>query len=273
MNMIEMFEGDPELVWGTCSSPLVVDGKLIVNPGGGAASIVALDPESGALLWQSPGDRHAYSSFIVATLGPGAGGARRQLVGYDRTSLGGWDIATGDRLWTLKPPYPGDFNVPTPVAVDGQLLVVTENNGARLYEFDDSGKIVAPPLATNEELAPDVSSPAVVGRRAFCVWNSLYCLDLADGLKPVWVGHDDAFCDSSPLFVSDERVLAIGRGGELLLIDAASDNFRIVSRLKLFEDRDSRQAELLSHPALVGTRLYLRGEKELVCVDLAPDRR
>jgi hypothetical protein len=37
----------------------------------------------------------------------------------------------------------------------------------------------------------------------------------------------------------------------------------------LFTDRASRQAELLSHPALVGTRLYLRGEKELVCVELS----
>ena len=69
----------------------------------------------GEVIWQSPGERHAYSSFIVATLG-----GVRQLVGYDRSSLGGWEIATGRRLWTLKPPHDGDFNVPTPVAVDGR---------------------------------------------------------------------------------------------------------------------------------------------------------
>jgi hypothetical protein len=264
MNLLQMFDGDSELVWGTCSSPLVVDGKLIVNPGGPEASIVALDPESGVLLWQSPGARHAYSSFIVATLG-----GVRQLVGYDRTSLGGWEIDTGNRLWTLKPPYDGDFNVPTPVAAEGRLLVGTESNGARLYDFDDAGIIVPQPFAENDELAPDVSSPAVVGGRAFCVWDRLYCLDLTDNLRPIWIGKDDAFCDSSPLFVTDERVLAFGRGGELLLVDATNAEFRIVSRLHLFTDRESLQAELLSHPALVGTRLYLRGEKELVCVELS----
>jgi outer membrane protein assembly factor BamB/ABC-type phosphate/phosphonate transport system substrate-binding protein len=263
MNLLQMFDGDPELVWGTCSSPLVVDDKLIVNPGGEDASLVALDLESGMQLWQSPGDRHAYSSFIVATLG-----GVRQLVGYDRTTLGGWDPATGDRLWTLKPPHHGDFNVPTPVAVDGRLFVATENNGARLYEFDREGRIVAQPVAEFDELAPDVSSPAVVGNRLYCVWNDLYCLDLDDGLEPIWIGEDRAFCDSSPLFVTEDHLLAVGRGGELLLVDTSTDDFRLVSRLPLFNDKEVKQTELLSHPALVGSRLYLRGEKALVCVDL-----
>jgi ABC-type phosphate/phosphonate transport system substrate-binding protein len=265
MNILDSFDGDPELVWGTCSSPLVVDGKLIVNPGGSQASVVALDPESGALIWESPGARHAYSSFIVATLG-----GVRQLVGYDRLSLGGWDIATGNRLWTLEPPQDGDFNVPTPVAVDGgRLLVATENNGTRLYEFDAAGLIVPQCVAENSDLAPDVSSPAAIGGRVFCVSGRLFCLDLNDGLAPVWIGKDAAFGDSSPLLVTPDRVLAFGRGGELLLVDAASPSFTILSRLHLFADQESRRAELLAHPALVGSQLFLRGEKELICVDLA----
>lgn len=264
LNMLELFDGDPELVWGTCSSPLVVDGKLIVNPGGPEASVVALDPSSGALVWQSAGGRHAYGSFIVATLG-----GVRQLVGYDRTSLGGWDIATGNRLWTLKPPIDGDFNVPTPVAVDGRLLVASENNGTRLYAFDASGKIVPEPVAENDELAPDVSSPAVANGRVFCVARHCYCLDIAEQLRPIWTGEDDAFGDSSPLVVTDDRVLAFGRGGELLLLDAKSPSFRFISRLQVFDDPEALRAEQLSHPAMVGTRLYLRGGKELVCVDLA----
>jgi hypothetical protein len=36
------------------------------------------------------------------------------------------------RLWRLVPAFDGDFNVPTPIAVDGKLLVSTENNGTRL---------------------------------------------------------------------------------------------------------------------------------------------
>jgi len=263
-NLIEDFDGEQELVWGVASSPLIVDGKLIVNPGGPEASVVALDPLTGDVLWESPGERHAYASFVVATLG-----GVRQLVGYDHTTLGGWDVATGRRLWTLKPPHDGDFNVPTPVEIDGRLLVTTENNGTRLFDFDNAGRIVAEPMAMNDRLAPDISTPLVVGDRVFCVCLDMFCLDVANGLKPIWIGEDKAFCEFSPLIASEDRVLALGRGGELILVDAKADEFCIVSRAHLFADRQAREAEILSHPAIVGTRLYLRGEKELVCVELA----
>ncbi|MFO0788176.1 MAG: PhnD/SsuA/transferrin family substrate-binding protein [Pirellulales bacterium] len=264
-NVIAQFDGEKELVWGTCSSPLICDGKLIVNPGGNEASIVALDPETGGTIWETPGARHAHASFIAATLG-----GVRQLVGYDQKSLGGWDIATGRRLWTLKPPHDGDFNVPTPIAVDGMLVVTTENNFTRLYAFDDHGLIIPRPQATNEELGPDMSTPIAVGNRLFCVHDHMYCLDLANRLKPIWIGDDDSFGNYSPLIASNDRVLAFGRGGELILVDALAAEFRIVSRLQLFEDRESREARLLSQPALVNTRLYLRGEKELICAELQP---
>jgi hypothetical protein len=189
-------------------------------------------------------------------------------VGYDQNSLGGWEISTGRRLWTLKPPHKGDFNVPTPVAVEGKLLVTTENNFTRLYGFASDGRIIAEPLAVNEDLGPDMSSPVVVGQRVFCMCDHLYCLDLAKGLRPCWVGDDDAFGSYSPLFASDDRLLAFGDGGELILVDATADKFQIVSRLALFEDPRAQQAHMLSHPALVNTRLYLRGENELVCVEL-----
>ena len=235
MNLFQIFDGDPELVWGASSSPLIVDDKLIVNPGGPEASIVALEPSTGEVIWQSPGDRHAYSSFIVATLG-----GLRQLVGYDRSSLGGWDIATGDRLWTLKPPHRGDFNVPTPVADNGRLLVMTENNRARLYEFDQAGKIVPQPVAINGDLAPEISTPVIAGRRVFCVCGNMYCLALDDQLRTIWTGEDAEFCDYSPLFATSDRVLAIGRGGQLLLVDATGDEFHIISRLPLFTDTESQ---------------------------------
>jgi outer membrane protein assembly factor BamB len=263
INILEQFSGDPELVWGTCSSPLIVDGKLIVNPGGPAGSVVALDPLTAKPAWESPGDRHAYSSFIVATLG-----GVRQLVGYDRVSLGGWDIATGRRLWTLKPPIDGDFNVPTPVAVNGRLLVTSENNFTRLYDFDASGNISPRPVAVNEELAPDISSPIIVGQRAFCVSGQMYCLDVSNDLRPIWTSDDKAFGDYAALIASDDRILAIGIGGELLLIDALADEFNVVSRLNVFPNSKASQTQLLGYPALVGSRLYLRGENELVCLDL-----
>ncbi|RPI86529.1 MAG: hypothetical protein EHM42_05920, partial [Planctomycetaceae bacterium] len=68
-NLRQEFSVRDTLIWGTCSSPLLVDGRLIVNPGAPQASLAALDPESGDVLWTSRGEPAAYASFIVAELG------------------------------------------------------------------------------------------------------------------------------------------------------------------------------------------------------------
>jgi outer membrane protein assembly factor BamB len=251
---------DP-LVWGTCSSPLIADGRLIVNPGAPHASLVALEPKTGEVIWQAPGRPAGYGSLILGTFG-----GVSQVIGHDRTSLGGWDVKTGQRLWTLQPPIEGDFNVPTPVAVGGRLLVGTENNGTRLYAFDDRGRLVPEPVAVNEDLAPDMSTPVVVDGHAYCVWGELYCLDVGNGLETKWRGRDDAFPIYAAVIADDDRVLVIGAGGELVLVAADSRQFRILSRLRPFAQTNP---DFYSHPAIVGDRLYIRGEHALVCLDLA----
>lgn len=262
-NIREEFGAASELVWGTCSSPLVVDGKLIVNPGADQASIVALDLMTGLPVWQTPGQNYGYGSLAVAVLG-----GKQQIVGHDRTSLGGWDIETGERLWTLKPPRSGDFNVPTPIEVDGKLLVTTEGNGTRLYAFDADGKIIQEPTAVQVQLSPDMSTPVVVGDRLFCVCQKLYCLDLANNLAELCTLEDPALGDYAPIIADDQRLLILGHGGELLLVDITGDEPGITSRTYLFDDEQTREAELYSHPAIVAGRLYVRGETSLACFDL-----
>ena len=261
-NLRDEFGVRTRLIWGTCSSPLLVDGKLIVNPGAPDASLVALDPVTGKRLWQTPGGAAAYGSLIA-----GRFGGVLQIVGHDRETLGGWDARNGKRLWTLKPPLAGDFNVPTPVRVGEQLVVTSENNGTRLYRFQPGGRIDPQPVALNEDLAPDMSTPVVLGHRLFCVWGGLFCLDVQQGLKQLWLGDDDAFSDYAAVIGGGDRLLVIGVGGRLVLVDAASDPFRVVSRLRVFNDGEY---EVYAHPALVGTRLFLRGESALACVDLSP---
>lgn len=253
------FEAEDKQVWGVCSSPLVVDGKLIVNPGAPSASLAALDPQRGDTLWKSPGEVAAFGSFIAAELG-----GKRQIVGYDKTTLGGWDIATGKRLWTLKPEQPNDFNVPTPIASQGKLIVSTENNGTRAFRFDALGKPVPRPIAVNLDLAPDTHTPVVVGSRLFGVWNTLYCLDVANGLKAVWQQQGDAFSGYASLIASESRVLVTSIKGELILVDAQAATYKEISRFSVFDGDEG----VMAHPALVNKRLYVRGSESVACVEL-----
>ena len=43
---------------------------------------------------------------------------------------------------------------------------------------------------------------------------------------------------------------------------------QVVSRVYPFDDPTTRHTDLYPHPALVGTRLYLRGEHTLACFEL-----
>ncbi|MHC4173215.1 MAG: PhnD/SsuA/transferrin family substrate-binding protein [Planctomycetota bacterium] len=244
--------------WGMCSTPLIVDDKLIVNPGAGDASIVALDRRTGRVIWKTPGEPAAYSSLILGTFGN-----VRQIVGYDAISLGGWDPNSGKRLWELLPKEEGDFNVPTPINVDGKLLVTTENNGTRLYGFNKDGKIQPKPLAHNLDLAPDTSTPVVTDGLVFGCFGGLFCLDLENELRTLYSVDDDAFYDYASLIAGNDHVLITTVEGELVLIRSDGNRYTIQSRLRLFED-----TEVWSHPALIGNRLYIRNRTELCCVSL-----
>jgi len=245
--------------WGYSASPFVVGDKLIVNPGGKDASLAALDRLTGQTIWTIPGNQSAYASFIVATLG-----GKAQIVGYDVHSLGGWDPEKGTRLWKLTPPSPGDFNVPTPVVCDGQLLVSTENNGARLYAFNPDGTIQPKPVAEYGDLNSDVNSPVVLAGRVFGCAKELCCLDPKSGLKPIWKAEDAGYGDFVSLIGGGNRLLVITYHGELILVAAAGPRYQVVSRLPLFGEG----SEIYSHPALAGSRLFIRDGKTIGCVNL-----
>jgi len=243
-----------------CSTPLIVDDKLIVNPGAKDASVVALHRRTGEVIWKTPGEPAGYSSFIL-----GVFGGVRQIVGYDSISVGGWDVTTGKRLWTLLPKVEGDFNVPTPVKVGGKLLLATENNGTRLYAFDDDGKIRpgAPGLARNDELSPDTSTPIVVNGRVFGCFAGLFCLDLNNNLKTLYHADDEAFEDYAALIAGNDHILIITVEGELILIEAGAKSYTLKRRLSLF---GQEKTEVWSHPALLPGRLYIRNSSEIYCL-------
>ena len=256
-NVKSYFHPETELPWGYCGTPLLVDDKLIVNPGAEDASLVAIDPMDGSLEWKTPGLPAAYGSFIVSRFGN-----RKQIVGMDATTIGGWDIETGQRFWKITPPYDSEFNVPTPINVNGNLLISTEQNGTRLYGFDENGTALEGPLAHNRRLTPDMSSPVVVGKHLYCVNKFLYCLDVEDGLKELWRIRDPALSDYGALIASKNRLLVIGNGELLLLKTDGSKT--ILARQKVFNSAD----RIYSHPALVGNKLFIRGETHLKCIEL-----
>jgi outer membrane protein assembly factor BamB len=244
--------------WGFAGSPLRVASGVVVQPGAADAALTALHPDSGDTVWETPGRPAAYSSSSLATVG-----GTPQIVGLDEAALVGWDPVTGRELWKIEPPNSGDFNVPAPFVLGDRLFAASENNGARLYRFDERGVPDPNPVATNEDLAPDAHSPVPAGKHVFGLGAGgvLLCLE-ATHLKTRWATRDSLGHYASMISDGRSRVLTLTDKGGLYLHDAASPE--PLGFLQL--TKESRH--LLAHPALVGNRLYLRLGEKLVCMEL-----
>ena len=78
--------GASNLQWAMAASPLIVDDKVIVLPGGSdGKSIVAYNKVSGAPVWKSQSDPQAYVSPMLMTLA-----GRRQIVVVSSSRILGW---------------------------------------------------------------------------------------------------------------------------------------------------------------------------------------
>jgi outer membrane protein assembly factor BamB len=252
------FDVAKEPKWGYCTSPLIAGGKLIVNPGGKAA-VAALDPETGKVLWEGEGGKANYSSFIA-----GMFGGVEQVVGHDDAALGGWDLATGKRLWSVPMEQGDGFIVPTPVNVGGKLLVTDQKNETQLFTFSKDGAIVTEPAAKSEDLAPEVMTPVAVGDVVLGVSKGLVCLDAAKELATLWtVKNEMAFKKNyCHLIVSQDMGLAFSEG-TALLFSFDRKGAKVLGKAKLCQ-------KAFMHATVAGDRLYVRDSEMVYCYDLKP---
>jgi len=251
--------------WGFCGTPLLVDGRLIIQTTAPGANLVAIDAGTAEEIWRTATAGIAYGNLIVAVFG-----GLRQIVGYDKTSAGGWDLRTGKRLWKLTPPEDGDFNVPTPVVIGDKLLLATENNGTRLYAFDSAGRIVPEPIAVFEELTPNTTSPTLAEGTVWAsCYEGLFCLDAARGLRCIWKSDREMFCDHSSIIAGNGHVLVGLKSGKLALLPARPEKTAQPKILTVFEPAEDLEPEMWSHPAIVKDRIYLRSHSEIVALRTA----
>jgi len=127
--------------WGMAASPLIVDGMVVVTPGGAQGkSIVAYDRLSGAAIWRALDDRAGYTSPILATLA-----GRRQIVWISGQRAVGLAPENGALLWEYAFPGQMDMNCSQPVVVDeaSVLLSSAQGPGAALLEIAKTGETYA----------------------------------------------------------------------------------------------------------------------------------
>ncbi len=247
-------------IWGYTASPLFHDGKLVVQPGGTKHGIIALKIETGELIWSCEGRTAAYASPIVVERD-----RKKQVVAFDEVSLGGWDLLSGAKLWELKPKVDSDFNVPSPIAMESGVVLMSENNATRLHLFGRDAILQSEIEASFDELAADSHTPVLLGNRLIGVHDELFVLDVKDGLKPSGKLEGVHFGTYCSLIGCENRVLALALDGEAYLIQIDLKVPKILGRWKTLEEK----GQILAHPAMVDRTFLVRGPDSLVAWDLS----
>src|SRR5262249_16225631 len=88
----------------------------------------------------------------------------------------------------------------------------------------------------------------------------LTCLDVKTGQER-W--KERGF-DQGSILVGDRHLVVLSENGRLALIEPSPESYREKATWQVL------QGQCWASPALAGTRLYVRNEKQLLCVDLSP---
>lgn len=259
--------GGKEADYGMACSPLVVGQNVVVTVGAPKATAAAYDLETGKLAWTAGSeDAAGYSSPALLEVA-----GQRQLVVFTGGSVLGIEPKAGQVLW--RHPYETDFacNIATPIAYKGQVFVSAgENHGSVLLSPEPSAaawhvKEVWQSQGAESVLRTEWQTSILLGGHLYGFDNvgsagpvtHLTCVDAATGER-VW--QKPRFGKGN-LIAADGKLLISTMTGELVVVRATPEGYEELGRSKLLGS--TRQA-----PALAGGLLYLRDDKEIVCVDL-----
>lgn len=258
--------GTAELpMWGFCGSPLLVENRLVVNPGADRGSIVALDPATGTVLWSTPGRAANYSS-LAAGLIQGV----FQVIGYDKDGLGGWDAATGRPLWFLPVTSHKGYLVPTPQVV-GERLLIAHTRGTELYEFSPNGVIIPEPIARDRQTRTELSTPLVLGDQVVVASGKLICLSLTTTLTRVWESEKyPRFRGNGIVHLvgmeDGSRILAFCYNGSAMLFTVSDQGLELVEERRLHDGG-------WSHPAILEKYIICRDTTHVHCYAITEQKK
>jgi outer membrane protein assembly factor BamB len=246
--------------WGYSESPLIVDGLVVVTPGGNKGTLVALDKESGRVVWTSGEVTEGahYSSPLVAEIH-----GVRQIVQFARASVFGVSIKDGKFLWKYTKPANGTANCCSPI-VDQDHVFASSSYGtggglAKISHSDD--KFAADEVYFEKKLDCHHGGIVKIGN---CMYSNgggpLICMDFMSG-KIMWQNRS---VGKGALVAADGMLYLLSENHEVALVDASPGEYVERGRFKV----KSHGRPSWAHPVVAGGRLYIRDQESLTAYDV-----
>jgi outer membrane protein assembly factor BamB len=243
--------------WAFASSALIEASLAIFNV---CKSGVALDKETGKVVWKSAPDAAGYATPV-----PFDYKGTRYLAVLGSRQLTVVEELTGKEFASVPWVTDYDCNVGDPVIVSDTIFVGTDyGTGSALFRI---GNRSLAKLWENRTVLPHFSSAVYKDGYFYCNtgfagggYGYFYCVDARDG-KIVW---QETLSAGSLLGVGS-KLLITTETGSLIVAQMSSRKFEQVARADNVVPRLCWTA-----PVLVGGRIYLRSDKgDLVCLDVS----
>ena len=244
--------------WGFSSSPLV-EGSMLLVEGGGASgrAIMAFHKSDGRLLWATLDDKIGYASPIVANLG-----GVRQVLFFTTVGLTSVSLVNGGLHWRYKWPTPYDVNVATPVLVPPDKVFISsayDTGGALVQVSWEGGKAKVREVWKSKVMKNHFGTSVYYDGYIYGFDNAiLKCIDAHTGVEQ-WKARGYG---KGTLIVADGHLIVLSERGKLALVKAQHNEFVEVAAANVLKGK------CWTVPSLADGRLYLRNEREIVCLDV-----
>jgi outer membrane protein assembly factor BamB len=252
--------------YGMASSPLVSDQLVIVTAGAPQACAVAYRVNTGERAWAAGDDPAGYSSPSLLNVA-----GRLQAVVFTGGSVLSLQPESGKILWrhTYETDY--DCNIATPISLGDNVFISSgENHGSVLLKLMPvDGKFTVEEAWSSQGpqsvLRSEWQTPILLDGKLYGLDNigsagpvtHLTCIEAATG-KRLW--QQPRFGKSN-LIAADGKLFFSTMAGELVVVRANPERFEEIGRKQVLGA--TRQA-----PSLANGLLYLRDDKEIVCLDV-----
>ncbi|MGD9722872.1 MAG: PQQ-binding-like beta-propeller repeat protein [Pirellulales bacterium] len=262
-NLRSDFGGVPG-AWAYAESPLVDGNTLVCTPGGKDATLVALDKNSGDVIWKCAlpeGDKAGYASAIVVD----AGGTR-QYVQFVQNGLVGVDAKTGKFLWRYDKTGKSPANIPTPVAHDVFVYSASGRGGGGLVELKATSDGVEATEKYFETKLPTSIGGTVEINGFLYGTNSagLMCVDFNSG-EVKW---QERGVGAGSVCYADGRLYLHGEKGDVALVEPSPEGYREKGRFTPPDQPERGKALAWAYPVVSNGRLYIRDLGTLWCYEV-----
>jgi outer membrane protein assembly factor BamB len=256
-NLLKDFDGR-NIQWGITESPLIVGDKLFLTPGGKKNNIVAVNKNTGTLIWSSTGTGMpssycsplyiaGYSVPMIVTYFEGA----RQGRVYQNT-ITAFNANTGEMLWSYPQPSENDINPNTPVYHNGMIFSTAGyNGGSWMFRLTDGGKSAEQVWKNNVD--NHIGGAVKVGDYVYTSGHrnrGFACIDWRTGE----IKYRTNELSACAIVYADGMLYCYDDRGVAALVKPNPDRFELVSRFQITLGTDQHWA----HPVIHNGVMYIR---------------